>query len=107
FPNLSSPSDGMQAAKKGVTQAGGTVRITTQQRSGNRILYTGTTSWRKAGGTEWLGFFAPTESGVVGMFVGTAKGYFQQNQAMVQDIISSIHVAGESNQTATSEEPNE
>jgi hypothetical protein len=93
YPNLSSPMDAMETARRGVAKAvGGTVRIASQQRKGNMIIYTGTTTNRN-GGTEWVGFFAPTQSGVVGMFVGTAKGYFQKFQPLIQDVISSFRVA--------------
>jgi hypothetical protein len=95
FPSLSSPVDAMQVARRGVAQAsGGTVRIATQQQKGNMIIYTGTTSYRRGTGTEWAGFFAPTPNGVVGLFVGSARGTFERNQPVIQQVISSFKVAG-------------
>jgi hypothetical protein len=105
YPNLASPADAMQTARKGVAQAvGGNVHIATQQRKGNMIIYTGTTSYRGRGGTEWAGFFAPTQNGVIGMFVGTAKGYFQRYQPLIQDVISSFKVSGSNDSDASSQE---
>ena len=72
--------------------AGGNVKIASQQQKGNMIVYTGTTSYRSRGGTEWAVFFAPTQNGVVGMFVGAAKGTFGRNQPLIQEIISSFRV---------------
>jgi hypothetical protein len=94
YPNLSSPNEAMQTAKKGVARAsGGTVKINTQQQKGNSIIYTGTTSYR-TGSTQWVGMFAPSQSGVIGLFVGAAKGYFERNQPIIQDIISSARLGG-------------
>jgi hypothetical protein len=36
--------------------------------------------------------FAPTQSGVIGFFVGAAKGHFERNQPIIQDIISSARL---------------
>jgi hypothetical protein len=95
YPTLTSATEAMQTARRGVAQAlGGTVKISSQQQKGNMVVYTGTTSYRKGTGSEWAGFFAPTPNGVVGLFVGTAKGYFQQNQAVIQQVISSFKIAG-------------
>jgi hypothetical protein len=95
FPYLSSPTDAMQAARRGVAEvAGGTVRIANQQQKGNMVVYTGTTSYRRGTGTEWAGFFAPTPNGVVGLFVGTAKGRFERNQQVIQQVIGSFKIAG-------------
>ncbi|MGI9115559.1 MAG: hypothetical protein DLM52_01565 [Chthoniobacterales bacterium] len=97
FPTLATPAEAMQVAKKGVAKvAGGTVRIASQQPKGNMIVYTGTTSYRN-GSTEWVGMFEPTQQGVVGMFVGAAKGHIQRNQPVIQQIISSFRVAGTGN----------
>src|SRR5436190_12242187 len=94
FPDLSSPNEAMQAARKGVARvSGGTVKINTQQEKGNSIVYTGTTSFRN-GSNQWVGMFAPTQSGVIGLFVGAAKGYFERNQPINQDIISSARFGG-------------
>jgi len=94
YPNLSSPNEAMQTAKKGVARvSGGTVRINSQQQKGNSIVYTGTTSYRNGTGSQWVGMFAPTPSGVIGIFVGAAKGYFERNQSLIQDIIGSVKFA--------------
>jgi hypothetical protein len=95
YPNLSSAAEAMQTARRGVAQvSGGNVRIASQQQKGNMVIYTGTTSYRKGTGSEWAGFFAPTPNGVVGLFVGTARGRYQENQAVIQQVISSFKVAG-------------
>ncbi len=105
YPNLSSASDAMQMTKRGVAQAvGGNVRVANQQRKGDMIIYTGTTSYRRGNGAEWAGFFTPTQNGVVGMFVGTAKGYFQRYQPLIQDVISSFKVANGANNNPNAEE---
>ena len=89
FPNLSTPAEAMQTAKRGVSKtSGGTVKIKTQEKKGESVVYTGTTSYRN-GSTEWVGIFGPTESGMIGFFVGAAKGHFEKNQSIIQDIISS------------------
>jgi hypothetical protein len=91
FPTFQNPADAMAAARRGVsTYTGGSVRIQSQQQKGNTVYYTGSTS-SKAGTTEWVGVFAPTQSGVIGFFTGSAKGTFQRNQPIIQDIISSAH----------------
>lgn len=91
YPNLSTPAEAMKTAKKGVSRNGGTVRVATQQRKGNSIVYTGTTSFRN-GANQWVGIFGPSPSGVIGMFVGAAKGRFERNQPIIQDIISSVRL---------------
>ena len=89
FPQLSTPAEAMQTAKRGVSRtSGGTVKIKTQEEKGNSVIYTGTTSYSN-GSTQWVGIFAPTDSGVIGFFVGAAKGQFDKNQSIIQDIISS------------------
>ena len=104
YPNLSSPNEAMQTAKKGVARAsGGTVRINSQQQKGNSVVYTGTTNYR-TGSTQWVGMFAPSQSGVIGFFVGAAKGYFEKNQPIIQDIISSARLgAGNDNNEGESQ----
>ncbi|MDQ2949469.1 MAG: hypothetical protein M3Y27_26620 [Acidobacteriota bacterium] len=98
YPSLTSPIEAMQTARRGVAQAvGGTVHITAQRQKGNMIIYTGTTSYRRGAGTEWAGFFAPTPNGVVGLFVGSAKGTFQRNQPLIQQVVSSFRVGGVDN----------
>jgi hypothetical protein len=95
FPTLSEPTEAMQVARRGIARvAGGTVRVTSQQQKGSMIVYTGTTSYRNASSTEWVGMFKPTQQGVIGMFCGAVKGYFQRNQPVIQEIISSFRVAG-------------
>ncbi len=98
YPNLTTPNEAMQTAKKGVARVSrGTVRISSQQQKGNSVVYTGTTSYRN-GSTQWVGMFAPTQSGVIGIFVGAAKGYFERNQSLIQNIIGSVRFAnGEGN----------
>jgi hypothetical protein len=93
YPNLATPTEAMQAAKKGVARNGGTVKIQSQQQKGTSIVYTGTTSYRN-GTNQWVGLFAPSPNGVIGMFVGAAKGYFESNQPIIQDIISSARMGG-------------
>jgi hypothetical protein len=88
FPNLASAQQAMEAARKGVSRTGATVRVANQQQKGNGMIYTGTTQ-TKQGSTEWVGMFSPTPAGTIGMFIGAAKGYFQQLQPMVQDILAS------------------
>jgi hypothetical protein len=88
FPNISSAQQAMEAARKGVSRTGATVRVANQQQKGNGMIYTGTTSTRQ-GSTEWVGMFSPTPAGTIGMFIGAAQGYFQQLQPMVQDILAS------------------
>jgi hypothetical protein len=92
YPNLSSVAEAMQTARQGVARVnGGRVRITSQQQKGNSIVYTGTTSYRN-GGTQWVGIFGPSPSGVIGFFVGANKGHFQQNQPIISDIINSARL---------------
>ncbi len=99
YPNLSTPNEAMQTARKGVSRiAGGTVRVSSQQQKGNSVVYTGTTSYRN-GSTQWVGMFAPSQAGVIGLFVGAAKGYFEKSQPIIQDIISSTRLgAGNGNE---------
>jgi len=97
YSNLSSAAEAMQVAQKALAQASrGTLRIASQQRKGSIIVYTGTTSRRKGtkGTTEWVGLFAPTQNGVIGMFIEAAKGDFQRNQPLIQEVISSFRVGG-------------
>lgn len=91
YPNLSSPTEAMQTARKGIARTGANVRIATQQRKGNSIVYTGSTS-SSNGNTQWVGIFGPSQSGVIGLFVGARKGYFERNQPMIQDLISSARL---------------
>jgi hypothetical protein len=89
YPNLTNAVEAMDTAKKGVARVtGGKVKITSQQPKGNTIIYTGTTTYRN-GTSQWVGMFGPTAQGVVGLFVGAAKGHFERNQSIIQDIISS------------------
>ena len=98
FPNLSTPNEAMQTARRGVSRvSGGNVRVDTQQQKGNSVVYTGRTSFRN-GSTQWVGMFAPTQSGVIGLFVGAAKGHFERNQPIIQDIISSTRLGNGSNE---------
>ncbi len=98
YPNLSTPSEAMQMARRGVSRvSGGTVRVDSQQQKGNSIIYTGRTSFRN-GTNQWVGMFAPTQSGVIGFFVGAAKGYFEKNQPIIQDIISSARLGSGNNE---------
>jgi len=96
YPNLTTPTEAMQAARKGVARTGATVRIQSQQQKGNSIVYTGTTSSRE-GINQWVGVFDPTQNGVIGMFVGARKGYFERNQPIIQDIISSARMGAQGN----------
>jgi hypothetical protein len=94
YSNLSSPAEAMEVARKAIAQTrGGTVKIASQERKGSMIVYTGTTSHRKDT-TAWVGFFAPTQNGVIGMLVGAAKRDFQKNQPLIQEVISSFRVGG-------------
>ena len=98
YPNLSTPSEAMQMARRGVSRvSGGTVRVDSQQQKGNSVIYTGRTSFRN-GTNQWVGMFAPTQSGVIGFFVGAAKGYFEKNQPIIQDIISSARLGSGNNE---------
>ena len=99
YPNLATATEAMQAARRSVARyAGGSVKISTQQQKGNSIVYTGTTSTRN-GSTQWVGLFGPTQHGVVGLFVGATKGYFERNQPTIQDVISSARLGnGEESQ---------
>lgn len=91
FPNFQSPADAMAAARRGVaTHLGGAVHVKSQEQKGSAVYYTGTTTSRR-GTSEWIGVFAPTQSGVIGFFTGSAKGTFERNQPILQDIISSAH----------------
>jgi hypothetical protein len=91
YPNTENPATAMEAARRGVARyVGGHVHIKSQQQKGNSIYYTGTTSSR-TGTTEWVGVFAPTQQGVIGFFTGSARGTFQRNQPIIQDIIQSAH----------------
>jgi hypothetical protein len=91
FPNFQSASDAMQAAQRGVASYNhGRVHISSQQAKGNAIYYTGTTSHQN-GTSQWVGVFAPTPAGVIGFFTGSAKGTFERNQPIIQDVISSAH----------------
>ncbi len=92
YPNLSSAAEAMQTAKQGVARvSGGRVKVSTQQQKGNSVIYTGTTSYRN-GGTQWVGIFGPTQSGVIGLFVGANKGHFERNQPIISDIINSARL---------------
>ncbi|HJT81107.1 MAG TPA: hypothetical protein VJ719_07915, partial [Chthoniobacterales bacterium] len=96
YPNLATAQDAMETAKKGVSRAsGGKVKVTSQQPKGNSVIYTGTTSFRN-GSTQWVGVFGPSRQGVVGLFVGAAKGYFERNQPIIQDIIGSARLGTDS-----------
>ena len=93
FPSLSTAGEAMQAAKQGIARVvKGKLKITNQQKKGNSIVYTGTTS-NPSGSSQWVGVFGPTQGGVIGLFVGAAKGYFEKNQPIIQDIISSARLA--------------
>ena len=92
YPNLATAQDAMETAKKGVSRAnGGKVKIISQQQKGNSIIYTGTTSFRNSS-NQWVGIFSPAQQGVVGLFVGALKGYFEKNQPIIQDIISNARL---------------
>jgi len=103
YPSLASPSDAMQTARQGVSRNGGRVKIATQKKQGNAILYTGTTGYSNYT-NQWVGMFAPSENGVVGFFVGAAKGYFERNQNIIQDIIAHTRLG---NQTNAGDQPTE
>lgn len=106
YPNLSTPNEAMQTAKKGVSRvSGGTVRINSQQQKGNSVVYTGSTNYRN-GSTQWVGMFAPSQAGVIGLFVGANRGYFERNQPIIQDIISSARL-GAGNDNNEGESKNE
>ena len=97
YSNLSSADAAMQVAQRALSQTtGGTMRIASQQQKGSMIVYTGTTSHRKGtkGTTEWVGLFAPTQNGAIGMFIGAAKGDFKRNQPLIQEVISSFKTGG-------------
>ena len=95
FPNLSTAVAAMEAVKRGIAQyAGGTVKISGQQQNDNLTVYTGTTLNQKAPTYQWVGFFGPTQDGVVGFLVGAAQGYFETNQPIIQDIVSSARIGG-------------
>jgi hypothetical protein len=100
YPTLSTSAEAMQTAKRGVARVnGGTVRVISQQQKGDLTVYTGTTSYRN-GSYQWVGVFGPSQGrGVIGLFVGAVKGQFERNQPVIQDIISSAHLAtgGENN----------
>ncbi len=97
YPNLAAPIDAMEEARRGIARNGGRVKIETQQQKGNSIVYTGTTSSRN-GTFQWVGIFTPAQSGVVGMFFGSTKKYFDRNQPIMLDIIRSARIGtGESN----------
>jgi len=103
YPNLAAPIDAMEEARRGIARTGGRVKVETQQQKGNSVIYTGTTSSRN-GTFQWVGIFTPAQSGVVGMFFGSAKRYFDRNQPMMQDIIRSARIgAGESNNNEENE----
>ncbi|MGH8094712.1 MAG: hypothetical protein ACREIF_14780 [Chthoniobacterales bacterium] len=103
FPNLSSPTEAMEAARRGVARVtGGRVRIISQQRKGDSIVYTGTTSHRN-GSTQWVGMFGPTQAGVIGLFVGAASGQFERNQPIIQDVISSARFGAGGNDNTNNE----
>ena len=121
FPSLSTVDEAMQAVRQSVERVLKTkVKIASQQQKGNSIIYTGTTSSSLSrsiisrgstsvfpgtglaasaspiagsGSTQWVGVFGPTQGGVIGLFVGAAKGYFEKNQPIIQDIISSARLA--------------
>jgi hypothetical protein len=120
FPSLSTADQAMQAVRQGIERVLKTkVKIATQQQKGNSIIYTGTTSSSLSrsiisrgstsvfpgtglaasassiagsGSTQWVGVFGPAQRGIIGLFVGTAKGYFEKNQPIIQDIISSARL---------------
>ncbi len=91
YADLSSASAAMKRARQGVAKLGGRVKVVGEQPKGNAIVYTGTTSYSN-GAYQWVGMFGPTSSGVVGLFVGAAKGQFERNQPIIQDLISSARI---------------
>ena len=93
YPNLSSPTEAMKTARAGLANIGARVKIVGQQQKGNGVVYRGTTSYSNgARGSEWVGMFAPSDAGVVGFFIGAAKGYFDRNQAIINDLINSARL---------------
>lgn len=94
YPKLSTAAQAMQTAKRGVAKvSGGTVRVNSQEQKGSLTVYTGTTSFRN-GSNQWVGVFGPGQNGgVIGLFVGAAKGQFEKNQPIIQDLISSANLA--------------
>ncbi|MGI8889745.1 MAG: hypothetical protein ACR2G0_03045 [Chthoniobacterales bacterium] len=103
YPDLTSPGEAMQKARKGVARNGGRVKILSQEQKGNSIVYTGTTSYAN-GSNQWVGMFGPTGAGVVGLFVGAAKGQFEKNQPIIQDLISSARMGIGGNQNGGSDD---
>lgn len=92
FPGVANPAQAMEIAQKGVARAtGGKVKVASHEYKGNSIFYTGNTVFRN-GSTEWVGWFVPTPSGVVGLFVGANKGQFARNQSVIRDIVSNAKI---------------
>jgi hypothetical protein len=93
FPGVSNPAQAMELAQQGVSHgAGARIKVATHEYKGNSIVYTGNTVYRNGSTAEWVGWFVPSQSGVVGLFVGAAKGQFQHNQSIIQDIISTARI---------------
>ena len=91
YPSLQSAADAMQAARAGVASVNhGRVEVLSRKRQGSMEYYRGVTA-SPYGNTEWVGVFAPTDQGVIGLFVGAGKGRFQRNQALIRNIINLAH----------------
>jgi hypothetical protein len=107
YPRVSNPAEAMQIAKNGVARVSrGRIKVLTHEAKGNSMFYTGNTVYQN-GSTEWVGWFVPSQSGVVGLFVGANKGQFQRNQSIIRDIVSSARLgAGEGQNSNSAEENN-
>lgn len=92
FPGLQNPSDAMQTAQRAVAAANGSqVRVSTTQKKGSGIIYTGITRG-KNGTNMWVGMFQPTPGGVVGVFIGSSQQSFQRNQGIMQTLIQNARL---------------
>jgi hypothetical protein len=109
FPGVSNPAQAMELAQQGVSHAAGArVKVASHEYKGNSIIYTGNTVYRNGSAAEWVGWFVPSQSGVVGLFVGASKGQFQRYQSIIRDIVISARLGTGGGQNSNrAEEKNE
>jgi hypothetical protein len=107
FPGVSNPAQAMELAQQGVSHAAGArVKVASHEYKGNSIIYTGNTVYRNGSAAEWVGWFVPSQSGVVGLFVGASKGQFQRYQSIIRDIVISARLGTGGGQNSNRAEEN-
>jgi hypothetical protein len=107
FPGVSNPAQAMELTQQGLSHAAGArVKVASHEYKGNSIVYTGNTVYQNGSTAEWVGWFVPSQSGVVGLFVGAIKGQFQRNQSIIRDIVSSARLGTGGGQNSNRAEEN-